>query len=35
MGSDSDYNIMKEAASILKEFDIEYEINIISAKGTP
>lgn len=35
MGSDSDLETMKEAAKILKEFDILYEINIISAHRTP
>ncbi|HSD63791.1 MAG TPA: 5-(carboxyamino)imidazole ribonucleotide mutase [Ignavibacteriaceae bacterium] len=35
MGSDSDLPIMKEAADILKEFEIPYEIKIISAHRTP
>lgn len=35
MGSDSDLPIMKEAADILKEFGISYEIKIISAHRTP
>jgi 5-(carboxyamino)imidazole ribonucleotide mutase len=35
MGSDSDYSIMKEAAEVLKSFDINYEINIVSAHRTP
>ncbi len=35
MGSDSDLPIMKEAADVLKEFEIPYEIKIISAHRTP
>ncbi len=35
MGSDSDYPIMNEAALILKEFGIPFEINIVSAHRTP
>lgn len=35
MGSDSDLPVMKEAAQILEEFNIEYEITIISAHRTP
>jgi 5-(carboxyamino)imidazole ribonucleotide mutase len=35
MGSDSDLPIMREAADILKEFGIPYEIKIISAHRTP
>jgi 5-(carboxyamino)imidazole ribonucleotide mutase len=35
MGSDSDLNIMKEAADILEEFKIKYEIKIISAHRAP
>jgi len=35
MGSASDMNIMKEAADILKKFDIPFEINIVSAHRTP
>lgn len=35
MGSYSDFPIMKEAAKILKEFGINYEINIVSAHRTP
>jgi 5-(carboxyamino)imidazole ribonucleotide mutase len=35
MGSKSDLNIMQEAADILKEFDIPYEITIVSAHRTP
>ena len=35
MGSDSDLPVMQEAAYMLKEFDIPYEINIVSAHRTP
>jgi len=35
MGSDSDLNIMKDAAAILKEFDIPFELTIVSAHRTP
>ena len=35
MGSDSDMDIMQEAASILNDFEVEHEIRIISAHRTP
>ncbi len=35
MGSDSDLDVMKEAANILDEFQIEYEITVVSAHRTP
>ncbi len=35
MGSDSDLPVMNEAASVLKEFEIPYEIKIVSAHRTP
>jgi 5-(carboxyamino)imidazole ribonucleotide mutase len=35
MGSDSDLPVMKGAADILKEFEIPYEIKIVSAHRTP
>ena len=35
MGSDSDLPVMKEAAEILKEFKIPYEMTIVSAHRTP
>lgn len=35
MGSDSDLPIMKQAAEILDEFGIEYELTIVSAHRTP
>ena len=35
MGSDSDLEIMKESASILKQFSIPYEMKILSAHRSP
>ena len=35
MGSDSDLPIMKDAAAILKQFGVNYEIAIVSAHRTP
>lgn len=35
MGSDSDLNIMQEAATILKTFDIPFELTVVSAHRTP
>jgi len=35
MGSDSDMPIMNQAAEILKEFNVPYEITIVSAHRTP
>jgi len=35
MGSDSDLPIMKQAAEILEQFGIGYEIDIVSAHRTP
>lgn len=35
MGSDSDLPVMKEAARVLDEFNITYEIKIVSAHRTP
>jgi len=35
MGSKSDLPIMKEAATILKELGVSYEINVVSAHRTP
>jgi len=35
MGSDSDLTVMKEAAVVLENFGIEYELNIVSAHRTP
>ncbi|MGE5436340.1 MAG: 5-(carboxyamino)imidazole ribonucleotide mutase [Syntrophothermus sp.] len=35
MGSDSDLSVMKEAAAVLDEFKVPYEIKIVSAHRTP
>ena len=35
MGSDSDWGVMKAAADILDEFDINYEAKVVSAHRTP
>jgi 5-(carboxyamino)imidazole ribonucleotide mutase len=35
MGSKSDLSIMKEAANILDELGVSYEINVVSAHRTP
>jgi 5-(carboxyamino)imidazole ribonucleotide mutase len=35
MGSDSDFDIMKEASAALDDFDIASEISVISAHRTP
>ena len=35
MGSDSDLNIMNEAKNIMEEFNVPYEIKIVSAHRTP
>ncbi|MDT7879765.1 MAG: 5-(carboxyamino)imidazole ribonucleotide mutase [Candidatus Hydrothermia bacterium] len=35
MGSLSDFEYMKEAIEVLKEFGIEYEVEIVSAHRTP
>jgi len=35
MGSDSDLEVMKEAGKILKEFNVPFEITIVSAHRTP
>ena len=35
MGSASDLPVMKEASEILKQFDIPYEVSILSAHRTP
>jgi len=35
MGSDSDLNVMQEAGKVLKEFNVSFEITIISAHRTP
>ena len=35
MGSDSDWSVMSDAAETLKEFGIEYEVEVLSAHRTP
>ncbi|MFN3921702.1 MAG: 5-(carboxyamino)imidazole ribonucleotide mutase, partial [Caldimicrobium sp.] len=35
MGSESDLPVMKEAAEILENFEVPYEITIVSAHRTP
>lgn len=35
MGSKSDLNIMQDAADVLKEFGIEFEMTVVSAHRTP
>ncbi len=35
MGSDSDLPVMQAAADVLKEFDVPFEIDIVSAHRTP
>lgn len=35
MGSDSDLEVMQDAAKVLDEFKVEYEITVVSAHRTP
>ncbi len=35
MGSDSDIDVMQEAAKVLKQFDVPYEIGVYSAHRSP
>ena len=35
MGSDSDLEVMNEAASILKEFGVSYDVKVLSAHRSP
>lgn len=35
MGSDSDWSVMSDAAQVLKDFGIEYEVEVLSAHRTP
>ena len=35
MGSDSDWSVMADAAQILKDFGIAYEVEVLSAHRTP
>jgi 5-(carboxyamino)imidazole ribonucleotide mutase len=35
MGSDSDWSVMADAAEALAEFDVDYEVGVVSAHRTP
>ncbi len=35
MGSDSDWNVMQNAANVLTQFGVEYECKVVSAHRTP
>ena len=35
MGSDSDWPVMEAASEILRDFDIEHEVEVVSAHRTP
>jgi 5-(carboxyamino)imidazole ribonucleotide mutase len=35
MGSDSDWSVMTDAADALAEFDVSYEVGVVSAHRTP
>ena len=35
MGSDSDWSVMSDAADALAEFDVPYEVGVVSAHRTP
>ncbi|GAV23951.1 5-(carboxyamino)imidazole ribonucleotide mutase [Carboxydothermus pertinax] len=35
MGSDSDWEVVKKAVEVLKEFGVEYEVKVASAHRTP
>lgn len=35
MGSDSDLKVMEAAASVLKQFEVDFELTIVSAHRTP
>lgn len=35
MGSDSDFPILKKSIKVLKDFDVEVDVNVISAHRTP
>ncbi|MGI9821641.1 5-(carboxyamino)imidazole ribonucleotide mutase [Agromyces sp. Marseille-Q5079] len=35
MGSDSDWNVMREASAVLDEFGIDHEVEVLSAHRTP
>ncbi len=35
MGSDSDWNVMRDAAQLLTEFGVQHEVEVVSAHRTP
>lgn len=35
MGSDSDWSVMSDAAAALDEFDVAFEVGVVSAHRTP
>lgn len=35
MGSDSDWSVMEDAAHALAEFDVPFEVGVVSAHRTP
>lgn len=35
MGSDSDYNVMSEAVQVLRDFEVPFEVEVVSAHRTP
>lgn len=35
MGSDSDFPVMKQACEMLKQFDISFDVHVVSAHRTP
>lgn len=35
MGSDSDWNVMEEAAKVLTEFEVAFEVDVVSAHRMP
>ena len=35
MGSDSDWSVMSDAAQVLKDFGLDYEVEVLSAHRTP
>ena len=35
LGSDSDWHVVREAAGVLDDFDLSYEVNVISAHRSP
>jgi len=35
MGSDSDWPVMSEAVQVLRDFDVDYEVRVVSAHRTP